>query len=47
MVFALSLVLFFTAPIMRGPASPHPVPPPAVMPAPVCEPGTPCKLHGR
>jgi len=31
-----------------GPATPVPVPPPsAAMPAPVCEPGSPCKLHGK
>ena len=30
-----------------GPAASSPVPPPALMPAPVCEPATPCKLHGR
>jgi len=40
---------------LHGPAAPLPLPPPAgmlramlrAMPAPVCEPGTPCKLHGR
>ncbi len=40
--------VFFLALMLSGPAAPSPLPPPAiVMPAPVCEPGQPCKLHGR
>lgn len=44
------LFLALLALVLRGPASPHPVPPPSIvrseMPAPVCEPGKPCCLHG-